>query len=225
MPPSRTRPARPILEVGSSCADGDLLDRLRAGDAEAFTEVVDGWSPMMLRVARTFVSTQASAEEIVQETWLQMIRGLDGFEGRSSLRTWVFRILSNQAKTRGIREARSVPWSSIAADDKHPTTTPDVSGGSETGWNGQWRLGAGSNREYVSPASCVIAGETRQLVSAAIHDLPQRQQRVIRLRDIEGRSAGDVCADLGISAGNQRVLLHRARAGLRLALAEYYRQD
>lgn len=103
MPPSRTRPARPILEVGSRAA-GDLLDRLRSGDGEAFTEVPNGWSLMMLRIARTFVSTQASAEDILQETWPQTIRGLAGFEGPSSPRTWVLRIQSNQAKTRGNRE-------------------------------------------------------------------------------------------------------------------------
>lgn len=223
-PTARTRNARPIHPRGVPSPDEDLVDRLRAGDPAAFTEIVDGWSPVMLRVARSFVSTEASAEEIVQETWLQMIRGLDGFEGRSSLRTWVFRILSNLAKTRGVREARSVPWSSVAPDSDDPTPRPDLPDTGESGRSRQWLLGAGSNPEDHSPASCVIAGETRQLVSAAIQELPHRQQQVIRLRDIEGRSADDVCADLGISAGNQRVLLHRARAGLRTSLAEYYRQ-
>ena len=211
-----------VTEVPST--DDDLVDRLRAGDPEAFVEIVVEWSSVMLRVARSFVSTEASAEEIVQETWLQMIRGLDRFEGRSSLRTWVFRILSNQAKTRGVREARSVPWSSVAPDYDDPAPRPDLPDAGEPGHSRQWLFGGDSIPEERSPASCVIAGETRQLVTAAIHALPQRQQQVIRLRDIEGRSADDVCADLGISAGNQRVLLHRARAGLRSSLAEYYRQ-
>ena len=223
-PAPRTRKARPIHPREVPSPDDDLVERLRAGDPAAFTEIVDGWSPVMLRVARSFVSTEASAEEIVQETWLQMIRGLDRFEGRSSLRTWVFRILSNQAKTRGVREARSVPWSSVAPDCDDPAPRPDLPDAGEPGHSRQWLFGGDSIPEERSPASCVIAGETRQLVTAAIHELPQRQQQVIRLRDIEGRSADDVCADLGISAGNQRVLLHRARAGLRSSLAEYYRQ-
>jgi len=223
-PTPRTRPARSVREAEVPSSNDDLVDRLRAGDPDAFTEIVDGWSPVMLRVARTFVSTEASAEEIVQETWLQMICGLDRFQGRSSLRTWVFRILSNLAKTRGVREARSVPWSSVASNSDYPAPRLDLCDGGESGRSRQWLLGAGSNSEHRLPASCVIAGETRQLVSAAIQELPQRQQRVIRLRDIEGRSADDVCEDLGISAGNQRVLLHRARAGLRLSLHEYYRQ-
>lgn len=203
--------------------DQDLVDRLRTGDPAAYAEIVEEWSPTMLRVARSFVSTQASAEEIVQETWLQMIRGLDRFEGRSSLRTWVFGILTNQAKTRGVREARSIPWSSVTPDHDDPTPRPEFPVADESGRSQRWLVGA-PYPEDRSPASCVIAGETRQLVAAAIHELPQRQQRVIRLRDVEGRSADDVCADLGISAGNQRVLLHRARAGLRSSLAEYYRE-
>ena len=105
-------------------ADTELVDRLRAGDSDAFAELVEDWSPLMLRLARTYVSTQASAEEIVQESWLAVIRGLDRFEGRSSLRTWVFRILSNQAKTRGVREARTVPWSSLVPEEQGPTVDP-----------------------------------------------------------------------------------------------------
>src|SRR5439155_25480152 len=128
--PGRRRMAHQPTEVlpvadGASAEDLALVDRLRAGDGDAFAEIVDGWSSAMLRVARSFVSTHASAEDVVQETWLAVVRGLDRFEGRSSLRTWVFRILSNQAKTRGVRDARTVTWSSPAPDPGGPPAAPD----------------------------------------------------------------------------------------------------
>lgn len=223
-PAPRTRPTRPIHPRAAPSSGDDLVDRLRAGDPAAFREIADAWSPLMLRLARTFVSTEASAEDIVQETWLQMIRGLNAFEGRSSLRTWVLGILSNLAMSLGAREARSVPWSSVAPDSADLTPRPDLPDGGESVRSRQWLRGAGSNPEEHSPASCAIAGETRQLVAAAIRELPHRQQQVVQLRDVEGRSADDVCADMCISAGNQRILLHRARTVLRSSLAEYYRQ-
>ncbi len=206
--------------------DDQLVARLRAGDPDAFVEIVDGWSSTMLRVARSFVSTEASAEEIVQETWLAVVRGLDGFEGRSSLRTWVFRILSNLAKTRGVREARTVPWSSLSLDDEGPTVDPDrFRGPDDDRWPGHWTEAGQPQPWHTSPVASAIGGEIRQMLAAALQLLPDRQRTVVSLRDIHGLSAEEVCTTLGISAANQRVLLHRARARLRSALEEYYYQD
>src|SRR5437764_2916364 len=130
---------------GGSDAQRDLIDRLRRGDRAGFAELVDGWSPAMLRVARLYVSTTASAEEVVQETWLAVIGQLDRFEGRSSLKTWVFRILENVARSRGRREARALPWSTAfpdAADpaDGRPTVDPARFRGAEDRWPGGWTV-------------------------------------------------------------------------------------
>lgn len=204
-------------------ADADLVARLRAGDEAAFAQVVDAWSPAMVRVARTFVSTDASAQEIVQETWLAVLRGLDRFEGRSSMRTWVFRILANLGKTRGVREARAVPMSSLAVDGDGPTVSPDRFRGGDDEWPQHWTT-VGSPRPWEpSPEDATLAGEIRRTVAAALADLPSRQRTVVSLRDVHGLTAEEVCAALAISAANQRVLLHRGRARLREALEGYYR--
>ena len=140
----------------SSEADPGLVDLLRAGDAAAFTQLVENWSPLMLRLARAYVSTQASAEEIVQESWLAVIRGLDRFEGRSSLRTWVFRILTNQAKTRGIREARTVPWSSVVPGGQGPTVDPNRFRGLDDQWPGGWTVEGRPTAWEPSPESAAL---------------------------------------------------------------------
>jgi RNA polymerase sigma-70 factor (ECF subfamily) len=204
-------------------ADTELVDRLRAGDADAFAELVEDWSPLMLRLARTHVSTQASAEEIVQETWLAVIRGLDRFEGRSSLRTWVFRILTNQAKTRGVREARIVPWSSVVPEEQGPTVDPDRFRGPDDRWPGGWTVEGRPSAWEPSPESSAIAGEIRDRLAVALAELPERQRVVVSLRDVHGLSSDEVCDALGITTANQRVLLHRGRAGLRASLEDYYR--
>ena len=211
--------------VGATAEDLTLVERLRAGDGDAFTEIVDGWSPTMLWVARSFVSTDASAEEIVQEPWLAVARGLDRFEGRSSLRTWVFRILSNQAKTRGVRESRTVPWSSYAPDDEGPTADPERFRGSGDRWPGHWTDDGVPRRWQPPPDASAIAGEIRALLAAALQLLPERQRVVVTLRDIHGQTSDEACVSLGISAANQRVLLHRGRARLHTALESYYRDE
>jgi RNA polymerase sigma-70 factor (ECF subfamily) len=203
--------------------DTELVDRLRAGDAAAFAQLVEDWSPSMLRLARTYVSTRASAEEIVQETWLAVIRGLDRFEGRSSLRTWVFRIVTNQAKTRGVREARTVPWSSVVPEDHGPTVDPDRFRGPGDQWPGGWTVEGQPTAWEPSPESSAIAGEIRARLAVALAELPERQRVVVSLRDVHGLSSDEVCDALGITTANQRVLLHRGRAGLRASLEDYYR--
>ncbi|MEP6762096.1 MAG: sigma-70 family RNA polymerase sigma factor [Sporichthyaceae bacterium] len=203
--------------------EGELLDRLRRGDETAFTTIVTGWSPMMLRVARGHVSTEASCEEIVQETWMAVIRGLDGFEGRSSLRTWVFRILTNLAKTRGVREARSVPMSSWAPADDGPTVNPNRFRPADDGYQHNWTPVGAPTPWLPGPEQSAVAGETRRLLGIALQELPERQRTVVTLRDVHGMSSDEVCATLGLSAANQRVLLHRGRARLRAVLEDYYR--
>ncbi|HZC72389.1 MAG TPA: sigma-70 family RNA polymerase sigma factor [Jatrophihabitans sp.] len=207
-------------EPAASIDDAGLLARLRARDDRAFDEIVRSWSPMMLRVARGFVSTDASAQEVVQETWLGVIRGLASFEGRSSVRTWAFRILVNIAKTRGVKEYRTTPLSSLGpADDAGSTVDPSrFRGLDDPDWPRHWTI-AGTPRHWdVDPETGALRAETRALVSAAVDGLPERQRQVIVLRDVHGFESEEVCELLGLTAENQRVLLHRGRAKVRAAL-------
>jgi RNA polymerase sigma-70 factor (ECF subfamily) len=176
--------------------DAELVTLLRAGDEEAMSQLVDRWSPAMFRVARSFVGSPQSAEDVVQEAWLGMLRGLARFEGRSSLRAWTFTILVNQARTRGAREARTVPRPELEYGAREPAKTPE---------------------------GVVLGKEVLLQIDRALSALPPRQRQVVTMRDICGMTAEETCAALGISPTNQRVLLHRARAALRPALAEYYR--
>jgi RNA polymerase sigma-70 factor (ECF subfamily) len=215
------------VREGGSSAQSELVGRLRAGDREAFAELVDAWSPVLLRVALLYVSTRASAEEVVQDTWLAVIDRLDRFEGRSSLRTWVFRILENRARSRGVREARAVPWSSVFADDDRdddgPTVDPSRFRGPGDRWPGGWTPAGRPAPWEPPPEDAVVAGEIRRELGAALDELPERQRVVVELRDVHGLSSGEVCARLGVSPGNQRILLHRGRARLRARLEDVYR--
>ncbi|SDC71519.1 RNA polymerase sigma-70 factor, ECF subfamily [Geodermatophilus telluris] len=216
------------VREGGSDAQAELLGRLRAGDRQAFAELVDAWSGVLLRVALLYVSTRASAEEVVQDTWLAVIGQLDRFEGRSSLRTWVFRILENQARSRGSREARTVPWSTAFLPDGDgadggPTVDPARFRGSEDRWPRHW-TDAGLPRPWQPPPEeAVVAGEVRRELRTALAELPERQRTVVELRDVLGLTSEEVCERLGISAGNQRILLHRGRARLRARLEDVYR--
>jgi RNA polymerase sigma-70 factor, ECF subfamily len=204
----------------ASPTDEDLVTRLRAGDETAFRALVRQHHPAMTHVARSFVSTAAVADEVVQDTWLAVIRGIDKFEGRSSLKTWIFRILVNQAKTRGVREQRTTPFSSVAADNEAgPTVDPGrfLEAGAFAGY---WSVPP--SRFFELPEDRLLAAETRALVAKAIMELPARQQQVIGLRDVEGWDAAEVCEGLGISEGNQRVLLHRARAHVRSQMEAHF---
>jgi RNA polymerase sigma-70 factor, ECF subfamily len=195
--------------------ESELLAALRAGDEEAFSRVVSEWSRPMLALARGFVSTDASAEEVVQETWLAVIDGLDRFEGRSALRTWVYRILVNTAKTRGVREHRSLPWSSVAGEDSGPSLDPALFE------DGAWRAAPASWPDDVAVEDAVLATEVRGELGTALEALPEKQRTVLTLRDVLGLGSDEVCDLLDISAGNQRVILHRARTAVRADLATY----
>ena len=194
-----------------------LVAALRSGDEAAFTTLVRDFGPSMLRLARLYVSSRAVAEEVVQETWVGVLRGIERFEGRSSLKTWIYRILTNTAKTRGIREGRSVPFSSLAAEDDGPSVDPDRFLGEESRFPGHWaappQRWEGSERLLTQEALAVIERE--------IAKLPPAQAVVITMRDVEGFAADEVCNALEISETNQRVLLHRARSKVRRALEEY----
>ena len=173
----------------------------------------------MLHLARSFVATQASAEEVVQDTWLAVIQGIDDFEGRSTVRTWVYRILINTAKKRGLRESRTVPWSSMfAEDDDHPTVDPASFRGADDEYPGGW---VSFPPPWTTTEGEVLAGEVRARLRDAIDTLPERQRTVVTLRDVLGHTATEVCEMLGISEGNQRVLLHRGRAAARARLTPY----
>jgi RNA polymerase sigma-70 factor, ECF subfamily len=200
------------VSVDAPALDGDalLVQQLRAGDEAAFLDVVRRYERPMLALARSYVGSRARAEDIVQETWLAAIRGIDRFEGRSSFKTWLFRILVNRAKTLAVREARSVPFSAVDEDrffgDGHQ-------------WAGHWAEPPQPFSEL--PEARLLARETLEQVEKAIEGLPARQRQVITLRDVEGWSASEVCEALGLSDGNQRILLHRARSVVRRELEAY----
>ena len=197
-------------------SEEQFLDRLRAGDEQAFRELVTRHHATMRRAALSFVGSAAVADEVVQETWLAVISGLAGFEGRSSLKTWIFRILVNRAQTRGARDHRVTPFSSMpGAEDDGPTVDPARFVGPGEAFAGYWSI---PPSRFELPDERLLAAETRALIAAAIDELPARQQQVIRLRDVAGWDAEEVCACLGMTDGNQRVLLHRARAAVRAAL-------
>lgn len=199
--------------------ESSLLARLRDGEESAFAEIVTAWSPVMLHVARGFVSTRASAQEVVQEAWLAVVRGLDGFQGRSALRTWVLAITANLARRRGATDARTVPWTDMAPDGAG-TVDPARFRGSDDRWPGGWTP-AGAPQPW-GPEAAALSGEARALLAAELDALPRSQGTVVAMRDVDGLTAQEVCDALGISAANQRVLLHRGRARLRQHLEDYY---
>ena len=199
-----------------SSEEVELLARLRSGDEQAFGELVDRHYSTMLAVARTYVKSRAVAEEVVQDAWIGVLKGLDRFEGRSSLKTWIIRIVVNTAKTRGVREARSVPFSSLAPEGEEAAVEPERFRDSNDGFPGHWR--AYPSDWQALPDEKLLGRETIDVVLGAIQQLPDAQRTVITLRDIQGCSAEEVCEALDVSAGNQRVLLHRARSRVRAAL-------
>ncbi len=212
-----------LAEHDTSADERHLLDRLRRGEEAAFTQLVSQHTPGLLRVARSYVSSQAVAEEVVQETWLGVLRGLERFEGRSSVRTWVFRILTNRAQTRGAGESRTVPFAALAAREAAEGFTavdPErFLPADHDRWPHHWA--APPRRWDSSPEDALSHAETLRLVREAIEGLPPTQRLVITMRDLEGWPAEEVCEVLEVSAANQRVLLHRARSVVRGALEEH----
>jgi RNA polymerase sigma-70 factor, ECF subfamily len=210
-------------EADEAEEDARLVEGLRAGDESVFVELVDAYGPSMLRVASIHVRGRATAEEVVQETWLAVLNGIDRFEGRSSLKTWIFRILGNRAKTRAQREGRSVPFSALAARDaegEERSVDHDRFAGPEDRYPGHW---AAPPRDW--PHERLLEREALEVIHSAIEELPEAQQQVIRLRDVQGWRAEEVAAALEISDGNQRVLLHRARTKVRRELEGYLDPD
>jgi RNA polymerase sigma-70 factor, ECF subfamily len=205
------------MEQLLSPQEARLVEGLRAGDDDVFMELVRALNPSLLRVARMFVPTAALAEDVVQETWLAVLNGIDRFEGRSSLKTWIFSILTNTAKTRGERERRSVPFSALDTDDGG--FEPAVERSRFTG-TGHWAV-----LPRAWPEDRLLAKETLFVVERAIERLPPSQRTVITLRDVEGWTADEVRNALDLSETNQRVLLHRARAKVRRALEQYLSEE
>jgi RNA polymerase sigma-70 factor, ECF subfamily len=201
--------------------DAALLAALRAGDERAFERLVELHHPALVRVARQYVPTEEIAEDVAQEAWLGLLRGLDSFEGRSSLRTYLFRIVMNLARTRGVREARSAPFSSLVRDDSEgPVVDPERFVQAPAAGAGHW---LSPIRPWsLSAERLALDAELAGKIRDAIARLPEAQRRVVTLRDVEGLGADEVCDLLGLSEGNQRVLLHRARTKLREKLAEEY---
>jgi RNA polymerase sigma-70 factor (ECF subfamily) len=204
--------------------DDELIAALLGGDEGAFSGLVDRFHGSMLRLARTYVPTRADAEEVVQETWLAVLTGLERFERRSSLKTWIFRILKNRAMNRGKRERRSIPFSTLldTGDRDEPSVPPERFLPAGERWAGHW---AAPPRPWDEPEGRLLSGETLALVEEAIDRLPPAQRRVIALRDVEGWSSAEVCELMAISEANQRVLLHRARTKVRAALASHLGEE
>ncbi len=202
--------------------DALLVAALRAGDERAFVDLVRAQHPLLHRTAMTYVSSRAVADEVVQETWLAVLAGVDRFEGRSSLRTWIFRIAANIARNRAVREMRCRPFSSLVGDDGVPAG-PAVDPaaflpGDQPAWPGPW---ASAPVAWQTPEQRLLTRETQEVIGGAVDALPRAQRLVVTLRDVEGWSAEEACDALGLSPGNQRVLLHRARARVRAALERH----
>ena len=218
-----TAPALEGVEA-SVARDMKVVAAILDGDEAAFEALVRRHHEGMVRIAATFVRSRAVAEEVAQETWIAMLNGLGGYQGRSPLRTWLFSILTKRAITRGVREQRTVPFSAFNADEDEPLVPPErFLGLDHPLYPGHW---ASPPRRWDEvPEARLLARETRERVLAAVDDLPAAQRAVIMLRDLQGLEASEVCEVLQVSDGNQRVLLHRARAKVRAALEAYFDEE
>lgn len=206
---------------GAAQDDAALLHALCAGDEGAFALLVTKYHPALIRIATLYVADVATAEEVAQETWLAVLRGLAKFEGRSSLETWIFRILANRARTRGRRDRRMVPFAALVdakLDRQETTVDPSCFRAEGDPYPGHW---VSYPPAWTGPEERALAQETRAYLDAAIAQLPPAQRAVLVLRDVHGLAAHEVCQILDLSTANQRVLLHRARAKMRRALGQY----
>jgi RNA polymerase sigma-70 factor (ECF subfamily) len=209
-----------LVETPRSAATDDepWVTALRNGDEAAFVRLVERYHGSLIRTAMTYVRDRDVAEEVVQEAWVAVVRGIDRFEGRSSLATWIFRIVTYQARSRGERERRTVPLSTFEPGPDEPAVDPSRFATAGP-WPGHW---AEAPRHWGPDASArLLARETKGVVAQAVEELPAAQRTVITLRDIQGLDSEEVCAALDITPGNQRVLLHRARSRVRAALERY----
>jgi RNA polymerase sigma-70 factor (ECF subfamily) len=223
--PKTDHPNKAGIEPPSPSAAAEelgLIERLRSGDEAAFTWLVDRYHASLIRLAMAHVSDRSIAEEVVQETWMGVLEGLDRFEGRSSLKTWIFRIVTNKAKTRGVRESRQVCFSSAATsedDPEEPAVDPSRFRASGH-WADYWATYP-QPWDEATPEKLLLTKEGSAYLDQAIHALPPNLRQVLILRDVEGLSSKEVCAMLQLSEANQRVLLHRARSRVRRALEQY----
>jgi RNA polymerase sigma-70 factor, ECF subfamily len=213
----RSVEASPPSGTKRSTEDAALVKRMLAGDEAAFTHVVERYHGSLIRVALAFVASRDVAEEVAQETWLAVLNGLPAFEGRSTLKSWIFSILTNRAKTRGVRDKRTVAFSELSnvGSDGEPAVDPDrfTLAGTWSAPPGRW--------DRDTPEQLLLRQEARAMMEQAIAGLPASQRAVVTLRDIEGLEAAEVCNILELSETNQRVLLHRARSKVRAALERY----
>jgi len=208
-----------VADPSVSASDAQTVAALRAGDERTFRELFERSYPMMKRVARGYVASDAVAEEIVQDTWMAIVTGIKRFEERSALGTWMFSILTNQAKTHGARERRALPFASVAPTDAvDPAVDSDRFQKDDEAWPGHW---ATPPRPWQKPERRLLSLEARDQLKEALAQLPERQRLIVVLRDVEGLPAEEVCDLLGLSQENQRVLLHRGRSRLRAFLEEY----
>lgn len=224
-PDPMDKSARPFV---ISSEDQRLLEALRHGDEAAFTALVDRYYMSMLRIATLYVSDSSAAEDIVQETWVAVLRGMHGFEGRSSLKTWIFTILTNRAKTRGQRDQRQTARFSpfdTETEGFEPAVPADRFRPADDPWPHHWLPDSKPVAWIGPPEEALVSQELMTLVLDAISALPPAQCEVIRLRDVEGWSSSEVCNVLDISESNQRVLLHRARSKVRHALEGYFANE
>jgi RNA polymerase sigma-70 factor (ECF subfamily) len=206
-----------VITVSITIDEADLVERLRSGDESAFAALVDEYYQSLLHVARGYVASKEAAEDVVQETFLGIITGISRFEGRSSLKTWMFRILVNRARTRGEREGRTRPFSSLADGADEPAVDPDRFA-KDGRWAGHWTSPPSADP---MPEAHVLADEFGDRLLAAMATLPEAQRAVLELRDVRGFGSQEVCELLEISEANQRVLLHRARSKTRALLEQY----
>ncbi len=212
-------PALSSASAGSPANDASMIAALCRRDEHALGQLIELYQGALVHTAMIYVASLAVAEEVVQETWISLLQSLDRFEGRCSLKTWIFRILTNRAKARGVREARSVPFSALRRlndDADEPSVDPTAFDPSSQQW-----ITTPQSWESI-PEERVLAQETRTHIQQAVVGLPPAQRTVIVLRDIEGWSSEEVCGMLNISESNQRVLLHRARSKVRQALEQYF---
>lgn len=214
-----------VVPLTKLATEAELIDRLRSGDEGAFTWLVDTYSSSLKRLAMGFVAGEAVAEEVVQETWLAVLTGISRFEGRSSLKTWLFRILVNRAKTRGAREGRTISFTELDSAERYePAVSPErFLPADHPLYPGHW---ASPPRSWSAVAEqAVLRRETMEVLRRGLERLPPSQRAVVTLRDVQGLPADEVCAALSLTEANQRVLLHRGRSRLRAVLEKYFAED